>query len=222
METEELIARLAADAQPVRRLRPPWLRALAWLAIALPYVAAVAYAKLRMADTIGPFDDLRFIVEQSATLATAATAAIAALASIIPGFDRRVLLLPLPSFAIWLASVGYGCLQDWLRLGPDGLVIVPDWECLPSAAFIGILPALAMIIMLGRGAPMAPRLTLALAGLAVAAIANFGLQFFHFRDASIMVLVWHLGSVAVLSALAGAAGRLIFGRRGRASVQLRS
>ena len=45
---------------------------------------------------------------------------------------------------------------------------------------------------------MRPRLTLALAALAVASVANFGLQFAHVRDASIMVLAWHLGAAAVL------------------------
>ena len=41
METNELIARLAADTTPVRTLRAPWVRMLLWLAISLPYVAAV-------------------------------------------------------------------------------------------------------------------------------------------------------------------------------------
>ena len=124
-----------------------------------------------------------------------------------------MLLLPLPPLALWLASVGYGCLQDWAQHGPNGLTIRPDWDCLPSATIIGVVPAIAMVVMLRRGAPLLPRLTLTLGGLAVAAIANFGLQFFHFRDATIMVLVWHLGSVAVLSMLAGALGPRILGWR---------
>jgi hypothetical protein len=78
---------------------------------------------------------------------------------------------------------------------------------------IGIVPAVAMVLMLRRGAPLYPRLTLLLGALAVGAIGNFGMQIFHFRDASIMVLVWHLGSVAVLSALAGLAGERVIGWR---------
>lgn len=210
METQDLITRLAADTGAVRRLRPPWVRALAWLAIALPYVAAVIWSKVNAA---GAFGDPRFMLEQAAAFATALAATVAAFASIIPGFDRRVLLLPLPPLALWLASVGYGCLQDWVRHGPDGLTIRPDWDCLPSATIIGVVPAVAMVVMLRRGAPLLPRLTLTLGGLAVAALANFGLQFFHFRDASIMVLVWHVGSVAVLSMLAGSLGPLIVGSR---------
>jgi hypothetical protein len=71
------------------------------------------------------------------------------------------------------------------------------------AAIIGIVPAVAIVAMLRKGAPLRPRLTLALAALAVASIANFGLQFAHVRDTSIMVLAWHLGAAAVLSTLGG-------------------
>ena len=211
METDELIGRLAADAQPVRRLWGPWLRTAFWLALALPYVAAVVSGKLLMVGVSQVVADPSFVVEQAATFATAITAAVAAFAGVVPGFDRRVLLLPLAPLALWLASVGHGCVQDWLRLGADGLVIRPDWECLPPATIIAIVPAAAMIAMLRKGAALNPRLTLAMGALAVAAICNFGMQFFHRGDASVMVLSWHLGSVALLSALGGWLGERVLG-----------
>jgi hypothetical protein len=46
----------------------------------------------------------------------------------------------------------------------------------------------------------------------VAAIGNLGMQLFHFRDASIMVLFWHLGSVAAISGLAACLGDRVIGR----------
>jgi hypothetical protein len=101
--------------------------------------------------------------------------------------------------------------QDRVRLGADGLALRPEWECLPYAAAIGIVPALAMLFTLRRGAPMFARSTLVLADLSVAALANLGLQLFHVRDASIMVPVWHLGSVAVLAVPALVAGRQVLG-----------
>jgi len=213
MNTDEFIERLAADLRPVRPLRPPWLRAVVWLAIALSYVAAVVWTKLMMSDASQMLSDARFLFEQAATLATAFTAAIAAFRSVIPGFDRRILLLPLVPLGLWLGSVGLGCMQDWLRLGADGLTLRPDWDCLPSATIIGIVPAIAMVIMLRKGAALHPRLTLASGALAVAAAGNFGLQFFHFRDASIMILAWHLGAAAVLSALGGWFGERLLGWR---------
>jgi hypothetical protein len=213
METDELIKRLAADLKPVRPLRPPWTRALLWLAISLPYVAAVVWAKLSMVDPAQAAADTRFMIEQAATLATAAAAAFAAFRTAVPGFDRRILLLPLVPLGLWLASVGQGCVQDWFRLGSDGLSIRPDWDCLPMAAVIGIVPAAAIVLMLRKALPLHPRLTLALAALAVASVANFGLQFAHLRDASIMVLTWHLGAAMALSALGGWLGERILGWR---------
>jgi hypothetical protein len=129
------------------------------------------------------------------------------------------LLLPLAPLGLWLASVGHGCVQDWLRLGADGLTIRPDWDCLPAAAIIGIVPAAAIVAMLRKGAPLRPRLTLTLAALAVASVANFGMQFAHVGDASIMVLAWHLGAAAALSALGGWLGERVLGWRHAPSVR---
>jgi hypothetical protein len=216
METDELIRRLAADAGTVRRLHAPWLRGLLWLGLALPYVGAVVWWHL--AQPIAPqvLADGRFIVEQAATLATALTAAIAAFGSVVPAFDRRALLLPLGPLAVWLVSVGHGCVEDWLQLGAGGLALRADWDCLPAALLIGIVPAAAMLVMLRRGAPLYPRVTLGLGALAVSAVSNLGMQVFHAHDVSIMLLVWHLGGAAVLALLAGALGdRILRWRHGR-------
>jgi hypothetical protein len=203
MQTDELIKRLVADLHPVRPLRSPSTRALLWLALALFCVALVVWDKLMMVDPSQVAANARFIVEQGATLATGLAAAIAAFCSIIPGFDRRILLLPLAPLGLWIASVGRGCAQDWAQLGADGLTLRPDWDCLLPAVVIGIVPAAAMVAMLRKGLPRQPGVTLALGALAVASIANLGVQFAHVHDASIMVLAWHLGAAAVLSALGG-------------------
>ncbi len=71
----------------------------------------------------------------------------------------------------------------------------------------GIVPALVMFAMLRRGAPVAPVTTVALGGLAVAALVNCGMMLFHVGDVSISVLVWHGGAIAVFTAAAGLAGR---------------
>jgi hypothetical protein len=207
METSDLITRIAAGSGPVRLLPAPWLRGLLWLATSAPYVAIVVMLGPMPSD-LGPLPhDAQFLIEQAATLATAITAAVVAFCSVVPGYDRRLLLLPLVPFAAWLATLGEGCLRDWFRLGAQGLELRPDWSCLPSAAWIGIVPAVAMVIMLRRGAPLFPRASIALGGLAVAALANFGLRLFHLGDASVMVLFWHFGSVAVLAAVASFVGR---------------
>jgi hypothetical protein len=212
VQTNELIRHLASGAVPVRRLPAPWLRTALWLAISLPYVVAVVIMKPVAVDFLGGIDT-RFALEQTAILATALTAAIAAFASGVPGHDRKIYVLPLVPLAVWLASLGQGCVQDWLRLGANGLQVRPDWDCAPAAIFIGIIPAIAMVVMLRRGAPLTPRVTVALGALAVAALGNFGLRIFHIGDVSIMVLVWHFGSVALISVLAARIGRQVLNWR---------
>ena len=68
---------------------------------------------------------------------------------------------------------------------------------------IAAVPAVAMVLMIRRGAPLVPRLTFFLGALATAAAVNFGLRFFHPGDATLTVLVWHMGFAAVASAAAG-------------------
>jgi hypothetical protein len=213
VDTEQLIHQLANRPAPVRRLPAPWRRAAVWFAISLPYVAVVVFAHSIPAsmpiDLSQMLHDRQFVIEQIATLLTAIAAVMAAFCSIVPGYGRKVLLIPLLPLAIWLLALGDGCVHDWIRLGASGLEVHADWSCLPPASLIGIVPAIAIVIMLRRGAPLYPRATLALAVLAVAALGNFGLRLYHVGDASVMMLVWHFGSVIVLSFIAGWAGQLV-------------
>jgi hypothetical protein len=214
LETEQLAHQLADRPAPVRRLQPPWRRAAIWFAISLPYIAAVTFAHPMQIEPSELLADRQFIVEQLATLATAVTAVLAAFCSVVPGYNRKILLVPLLPLAVWLASLGEGCIRDWIRWGADGLALRADWDCLPPALMIGTIPALTIVIMLRRGAPLFPRATMAMAALAVAALGNFGLRLFHLGDASIMVLVWHFGSVIVLSLLAAWIGKLVLNWNG--------
>jgi hypothetical protein len=207
MDTETLVARLAAGLAPVRRLAPPWARAALWALVAVPYVALVVFVVSPRGDLILKLSDWRFATEQIAALSTALAAAIAAFASTVPAHDRRILLLPLLPLSVWLGSLGHGCLQDWLQIGTAGLALTPDWFCFPATVLVGAVPAIAMAVMLRRGAPLTPHLTAALGGLAAAGLANFGLRLFHSQDASLMVLVWQVGSVMILTATCAWAGQ---------------
>jgi hypothetical protein len=208
VETNELVCALVEAAAPVRRLRAPWRRTVLWLALSLAYVVTVTAVHRVLGDGVGPID-LRILIEQAAILATAITAAVAAFSSTVPGRDRRLCLLPLVPLAVWLASLGEGCVQDWMNLGAGGIALRADWDCAPAAVILSVVPAVVMVAMLRRGAPLLPRLSVALGALAVAALVNFGLRVFHAGDVSIMVLAWHFGGVALLSLVAGHFGRAV-------------
>lgn len=207
MDTDKLIACLTEDADPVHRLPSPWVRTASWLAIAIPYVAVIVMMMSPRDDLAVKFADPRFLLEQVAAICTAIGAAVAAFQSIVPGYNRRFLVLPLVPLAIWLASVGQGCVQAWLR-GDAASSFTSDFICIPAIALVGTLPAAVMVLMLRKGAPLWPYASAALGGLAAAGLGNFGLRLFHGQDASLMVLVWQMGTVFMLTILCGWAGRL--------------
>src|SRR5262249_51432861 len=207
MDTERLIERMAATVEPVRPLARPWIRTAAWLLVAIPYVALVVFVVSPRADLISKALEWRYVIEQLAALATAITAATAAFATVIPGYDRKFLFLPALPLAIWLGSLGDGCVEDWIHLGPDGLSLQPDWSCFPAIVVVGAVPAIAMAVMLRRGAPLTPHVTSALGGLAAAGLGNFGLRLFHSQDVSLMVLVWQVGAFGMLAVMGAWAGR---------------
>ncbi len=206
METDKFIQTLAQTAAPARPLPQPWLRTATWLAISIPYVALVVYILSPRPDLAEKLFEWRYIVEQLAALATGIAAATAAFATTIPGYDRRVFLLPVVPLAAWLGILGLGCIAQWIQFGAAVLKLWPDWFCFPGTVSVGALPAIAIAIMLRRGAPLFPHVSVFFGGLAAAGLGSFGLRFSHTQDASLMVLVWQFGSVFVLAALAGCAG----------------
>jgi hypothetical protein len=213
VETDKLIQSLAADARPVRPLASPWTRTGLWLAIAIPYLALVVIVISPRSDLLTKLTEARFLIEQVAALTTGIAAAIAAFASTVPGYDRKVLLLPILPLAVWLGSLGEGCLSTVRQLGLAGLSLQPDWFCLPAIMLVGAMPAVAMVVMLRRGAPLFPYLSAGFGALAAAGLGNFGLRLFHPQDASLMVLVWQVGSVFILTMLGCCAGRTILNWR---------
>ena len=210
MKTARLIEELAGGLDATPRLPPPWLRTAIWLSLSLPFLALVVLVVSPRGDLAAKLLDARFLVEQGAALLTGIAAAYAAFVSTIPGANRKLLMLPALPLAVWLGTLGKGCMDSWVRSGPEGLSLQPDWFCFPAILLVGSLPAIAIVTMLRRGAPLAPCTTIALGGLAAAGLGDFGLRMFHPQDASIMVLVWQVGSVFVLAALAGCAGRRLF------------
>lgn len=213
METDRLIERLAESSGPIRPLARPWRRTAIWLAVAIPYVALVVLVMAPRSDLLEKFADTRFVIDLLAAFATGISAAYAAFATIIPGYDRRVALLPVLPLSVWLASLGLGCLAALAQTGSFGPGFKVDLFCFPAIVLVGMIPAVAIAFMLRRGAPLVPCLTAALGGLAAAGLGSFGLRLFHPQDASLMILVWQFGTVVLLTCLAGVFGRQLLNWR---------
>jgi hypothetical protein len=213
METDRLIERLAESSGSIRPLARPWRRTAIWLAVAIPYVALVVLVMAPRGDLLAKFADTRFVIELLAAFATGVSAAYAAFATTIPGYDRKLVILPLLPLSIWLASLGQGCLSSLDQTGSFGPGFKIDLFCFPAIVLVGIIPAVAIAVMLRRGAPLVPYLTAALGGLAAAGLGSFGLRLFHPQDASLMILVWQFGTVVLLTCISGAFGRYLLNWR---------
>lgn len=206
MHTDALIQKLCRDCEPCDRLACPTSRAAIWFALAIPYVAFIAFVILPGVEPGAHMQHWHFIVEQAAALTTTIAAAIAAFAATVPGRDRKLLLLPVAPLAVWIGAVVYGSATEGLDTGLQELMERPDWWCVRGILMLGAGPAVIMAVMLRRGAPMLPHVTLALGGLAVAGLANVVLRLVFAEETHLMVLVWHIGTVVVLTVLAGWAG----------------
>jgi hypothetical protein len=206
-DTKRLIRELTQNVKPIQRPAGPFVRALIWLGVSLAYIL-VFIVLLPLHH--GSSRDALFVVEQAAAFATGLTAAIAAFASVVPGYGRGWAALPAVPFVIWLASLGPGCVEQLNQFEITRLPLGHNPWCAPFIVLFGALPAGAITIMLRRGAPLTPHLTAALGGLAAAGLANVGVRIVHPEDVSVMLIVWHVGVVILLSALAGAFGRYFF------------
>jgi len=208
---DQLIRGLAADLRPVRRLPPPLVRALAWLAV-LAVLAAVlaAFANLEAVwQRISAAPDLWLAVVGS-TL-TAVLAAIAAFELSLPDAPRAWAMLPLPAALLWAGASGFGCLRAWIAPQSHVAVMSEARDCLIFIVLLSVPLSALLLAMLRRAYPLYPGLTAATGGLAVAAAAATLLNFFHPYDAAATDLAVHTVAVVLVIAANRAFGGRIFG-----------
>ena len=208
--TPELIDILVECATPVRRLRPPLVRAGLWLAFAGLILALVAIGHGVRTDLAARLHEPTFAASIAAALATGILAAMAAFAISLPDRSRWWLLLPLPALAVWIATIGYGCFVDWVSVGPDGIRLGEELRCLALLVLTSVPLAIALAAMLRYAALLRGGAVAMMGGLAVAAITATALSLFHDHDATVMILVWNLGTTALITGVGSLCGRGMF------------
>ncbi|SOE89061.1 hypothetical protein SAMN05446927_7712 [Caballeronia arationis] len=209
--TSDLIDSLVADAKPVRRLRSPVMRALCWLLFAALLLTLVALVHGVRPDLMVKLHQPSFVVGVVAALTTAVLASIASFTASVPGRSRGWLLLPAPAAVAWMSTIGYGCLTNWISIGPDGMSPGETARCFATFAITGIPLSLVMLIMLRYVARLSPNSVVMTGSLAVASMTAVALSLFHPLDATVMVLMWNFGVAAVLMVLSGLYGQRLFG-----------
>ena len=206
-KTPDLIDTLVQDATPVRRLRPPLVRAGLWLAFAAIVLGLIAIAHGLRPDFSDCMRQPLFVVGMLGALATGISAAVASFQLSLPDSSRLWIILPLPALALWVVTIGYGCLTDWVSIGPDSVRLGEAIRCFATLLMTSVPLSIAMLAMLRYTALLRPLEVSVLGGLAVAAVTAFALSLLHDLDATVMILIWNLGAAAFIASLGSLFGR---------------
>ena len=145
-------------------------------------------------------------------LATGILAAVASFQISLPDRSRLWTVLPLPPLALWVATIGYGCLTDWVSVDPDGVHMGEAVRCFATLLMTSVPLSIAILVMLRYAALLRPLEVSVTGGLAVAALTAFALSLFHDLDATVMILIWNLGAAALIAALGSLFGRSMLER----------
>lgn len=210
---QTLIDTLGAELTPVRRLLPPWLRTLGWLA-AVAAIAAGLLMHYGTAPMLGRWagaHDLAWAA--GGAVLTTACAAWAAFALGVPGRSRAWAWLPLPGVLLWIGASGLGCLRTWIAPGTSIATIHQSVDCLAFIVGFSIPLSAWMIWLLRRACPLRPILTAILVGLASAAASASLLEICHEYDAAATDLLTHALAVGIVIAVNAAMGGRLLLRR---------
>lgn len=212
--TERLIAELTQDVRPVTPLRPPAMRTLGWLALAALVLGAITMANGLRPTIAQDLQTPKYLWQLVFAFLTGITAAFAVFANSVPGRSRAWLWLPWIPFAGWMASLGYGCIADWIEFGPDGMSLGHSVGCFATITFSSIPLGAILLLMVRHAGVVHPVSTATLGGLSVAALSAFALTLHHDLDATLMLLVWHMSAVGLVILVARRNATRLFGMVG--------
>ena len=204
--TPQLIEVLAASAKPVRRMRPPLVRTGLWLLLAAAVFALLAFSHGARPDLAQRLAEPIFVVGIGASLATGALAALAVFLVSLPDRSRAWTLLPVPTLVVWVSTVSYGCLTNWVNIGPNGIQLGEAASCFATLMLTSLPLSIALFAMLRFAAWFRPTTVTITGSLAVAAMTASALLLFHPLDATIMVLLWNLGVAVIIVSIGSVLG----------------
>jgi hypothetical protein len=207
--TRDLIDSLVAEARPVRRLHHPLVRSLMWCVLAAGIVCLLGLEHGIRPDFAEQMRKFSFKLGLCSSLLTGALAAIGCLMASLPDRSRSWLLLPTPALLVWISTISYGCLTDWVEFDAWTMRMGEAARCFATLVLVSLPLSGVMFAMLRHTARLRPRLITLTAGLAVAAIASSAMALLHELDATIMILIWNLGAAFVIVAIEGALGSRI-------------
>ncbi len=204
MKTDDLIAMLATNVDPVDRRQVVRIVSVAILVGGAAAVGAALFALGVRADLSEPSAVAYLPLKLVFTLGTLVLTSIALTKLARPGGERRtpIALLALPFLVIMLlAAINLAAAPSshW-----EKMILGEQWlECLLSIPIIAIVPFAAIVWALRRTAPTDLVRTGAVAGLAAGAVSATGYALHCMDDSLPFIALWYGGTIA-LCTLAGA------------------
>ncbi len=197
VDTDTLI-RTLATRPTVPPLAPPARRAALWLGLVFTLLTTIVLVRGLRPDLALSLGNPGFVLEWGASVATGILASFAAFHLAQPDRSSGWRWLPVPGLLVWVGTFLYGIHHDLETFGPDCLHLGAS---LPCATFITVttVPLGAVLFYLLRYAgPIRPVETVLFATLSIAAFTSAAQSLAHDITTSLMVLVWHVGTVAAL------------------------
>lgn len=204
--TDSLIDSLAGGVTPVRRLRPPLVRALSWIALGAAVVVALTLWRGFRADISDQIGDPAFWVQVIGAALTGVCATLATFEISLPDRPRLWAALPIPAAILWASGFAFGCLGHWIVIPTDAAIAQDSMRCLSTIVLATIPLGLALWFMLRRTRTLAPAGSAWLGALAVAGFADTAHLLLHVVQASLLVLTINLIPVALIVVAGGLGG----------------
>lgn len=212
MRNEALIETLTRDLRPVRPAPRPARLLAVWLAISILALFVITMAMGPRADLATIVAEPRFLASEALAIMTAVLAAYAAFCVGRPDQPGWKLLLPVGLLLVWLAELGRQCLVLSVHHTSDAFLLRPDFMCIPAIAIGGLVPALAMVMLMRRNIAFRATHSCFCGALAATALAEAALRLFHAAPTFVSLLFWQMGSVALFTLLGSVIGRSLLGR----------
>lgn len=209
MQTSDLVRTLAANARPVRRLRPPLIRALAWLLFAAAIMGLLIVIHGLRPHFIDRMRDPLFAVNTISPFLTGALATVAAFHASLPDRSRNWLLLPAPALLLWLSTMGYQCFAGWVPVAPGAVTVEGASSCMATLILTSLPLSFAMLLMLRYAAALGSTSIMLMGSLAVSGVTASALSMFHPLDATAMILGWNVGTTFLFAGLATLVGQRV-------------
>lgn len=209
--TGNLIDELASRAAPVKPIGSPLARTSIWLASAFAIIALVVASHGLRAGLADEFSLPMKLMEWIASVATGVAAAYAVFHVSVPGRSQRWFYLPFAPFALWLATLCWACVLEYRHAGSAALAYESaSWECAAAITAMSLPLGLFLLLMVRHAGVVSPVRTALMAAMSAATLSASGVTLFHSGETALMVLLWHVGAVALLCVVSRMLGRKMF------------